>query len=95
MSTGISRSELARLYEESAQAYLRSLPLEHFRESTPQQARQQFEEERSRAEQAKRLVEETHEHLSQERQHRQSAEEDLARLRAELERLRGERPEAS
>jgi Uma2 family endonuclease len=36
MSTGISRSELARLYEESAQAYLRSLPLEHFRESTPQ-----------------------------------------------------------
>ena len=36
MSTAMSRAELEAEYRESAQAYLASLPLEHFMEATPQ-----------------------------------------------------------
>lgn len=42
MSTSPPRILLRLKYEEAAQAYLRSLPLEHFMESTPQATQRQI-----------------------------------------------------
>ncbi|MGH7173186.1 MAG: hypothetical protein ACRELF_11480 [Gemmataceae bacterium] len=67
MSTQKPRSLLRIEYEESAEAYLRSLPPEHFMEATIQGRTRRAEEQARRAE---------------------TAEEEVHRLRVELERMR-------